>query len=397
MTDVASRDSAIGDYLAAHGGPFYEMQLRLGLLHEHALRAVHRAAIFVALAFGAPLLLSLIEGHAWGPASDHPYLQDFSVWARFLVAIALFVLVERQVETKLRATLRQFVAAPILAPSSFEKAAAAVTTTLRRRDSRLAEIICLVLAIFASLFSLWNALAAGQSTWAIQGSEGQRALTLAAWWCIVVSNPIFWFLFLRGLWRHVVWSMLLNRLAKLDFRLVATHPDGKGGLSFLGQYPNAYSMYVLGISCVVGAALAHQLMDGELKTSTYGYVIAVWLFIVLAMFAIPLGAFSKPLGILKHKTLLASGARATQFHRLAERKVFGENIVAPDPAEAAEQTDIGDPSKIYDTTRKLSIFLVSRAALVPVAGAAVLPLAAAGLTMLPYKEMLSIAKKLLLL
>ena len=32
-----------------------------------------------------------------------------------------------------------------------------------------------------------------------------------------------------------------------------------------------------------------------------------------------------------------------------------------------------------------------------IAGAAVLPLAAAGLTMLPYKEMLSIAKKLLLL
>jgi hypothetical protein len=77
--------------------------------------------------------------------------------------------------------------------------------------------------------------------------------------------------------------------------------------------------------------------------------------------------------------------------------VLGGNIASPDPTEGDGEDEIGDPSKEYDTARKLSIFLVSRAALIPVAAAAVLPLAAAGLTEFPYKELLSIVKKLLLL
>jgi hypothetical protein len=40
----------IGEYLAAHGGPFFELQRRLGVLREDALLAGRRAAMFVALA-----------------------------------------------------------------------------------------------------------------------------------------------------------------------------------------------------------------------------------------------------------------------------------------------------------------------------------------------------------
>jgi hypothetical protein len=41
---------------------------------------------------------------------------------------------------------------------------------------------------------------------------------------------LFWFLLLRWLWRHAVWGLLLRDLARLELRLVATHPDGAGGL-----------------------------------------------------------------------------------------------------------------------------------------------------------------------
>ena len=88
------------------------------------------------------------------------------------------------------------------------------------------------------------------------GPEGAR-LTVAGWWCALVSNPLFWFLLLRWLWRHAVWGLLLRDLAGLDLRLVATHPDGAGGLAFIGQYPNAFAAFVFALSCVVGAAIAH--------------------------------------------------------------------------------------------------------------------------------------------
>ena len=45
----------------------------------------------------------------------------------------------------------------------------------------------------------------------------------------------------------------------------------------------------------------------------------------------------------------------------------------------------------------MSAFLVSRAAVVPVAAAALIPFAVVGASVLPYKEVMSVLKKLLLL
>src|SRR5262245_34298498 len=153
---MAPDDGRIGEFLSAHGGPFYELQLRLKMLREHSLQAGRRAVLFVALAWGVPLLLSLIAGRAVGPFAERPYLLDIGVWARFAIAIAAFTLAEGRVEEQLRHTLKQFTEAPLLAPASLEPAAAAVTAALKQRDSRVAEAVCIVAAIVLSLLSLIN-------------------------------------------------------------------------------------------------------------------------------------------------------------------------------------------------------------------------------------------------
>ena len=56
-----------------------------------------------------------------------------------------------------------------------------------------------------------------------------------------------------------------------------------------------------------------------------------------------------------------------------------------------------DTDKLYAAAKKLSTFLISRAAIVPVAAAALLPLVAAGATQLPIRELFKIARGLLLL
>lgn len=387
----------IRDFLVSHGGPFYELQRRLKLLRERSLHVGLRAAIFVGLAWGVPFVLSLLTGHAFGPYSQRPFVLDLGAWARFFVAVGLFILMERQVERGLSAKLAQFVRAPVIAPTAMSAAAEAVTEALRRRDSPLAELVCLALAALATIASLANIMGTTTSSWLAVVSPSGSSLTAAGWWCLLVSSPIFWFLLLRGLWRHFVWSMLLRRLARLELRLVATHPDGKGGLAFIGEYPNAYATFILAISCVVGAALANELFSGQLSTAVYGSVMGVWLAIMLALFAFPLSAFTSPLSKLKQKTLALAGSQATRYHRLSERKALGANIVAADTREAESETDIPDSSALFDKTRKMSVFLVSRSTLIPVCAAAILPLAAAGITRMPYKEVLAIAKKLLLL
>jgi hypothetical protein len=391
------RDLSPGEYLAAHGGPFFELQRRLGLLREHALKTGRRALLFVALAWLVPLLLGLPRSFL---SVDAPgsYLGDLGVWGRFAIGVGAFVLAEQQVERGLHIKLGQFLKAPIVAPGSVQAFGDAVTVALARRDSRLAEAVCLGLALLAAIFAYLNMRTSGVASWAVDVSAEGRRITAAGWWTIVVSQPLFVFLLLRGLWRHLVWAQLLRRIARLELRLVATHPDGNGGLSFLASYPNAYVLFIFGISAAIGAAIAKHLLQESLTTTTFSTIATGWLVIVLALFAYPLSAFSKPLGQLKERSLLMLGTQATRYHRSNERKILGTNVVAASTDEVQQQADdIADPTKQFETTRKLSAMLLSRTAVVPVAAAALLPIAAAGVTILPYKEVFSVLKKLLLL
>ena len=208
---------------------------------------------------------------------------------------------------------------------------------------------------------------------------------------------MFWFLLLRWLWRHAVWGMLLRDLARLELRLVATHPDGAGGLAFIGQYPNAFTALAFAMSCALGAAIARTLLHGEMAAATYGQLMAAWLVVVVILFGAPLLAFTKPLRQLKEATLLAAGAVATRRERASERELLGGNMAAASDADAASASDIPDAAKLYTAAGKLSTFLISRSAIVPVAAAALLPLVAAGATQLPVRELLKIARGLLLL
>jgi hypothetical protein len=393
---TAASKRLIDDFLIAHGGPFYELQLRLGLLNERAFRAVPRAAALVFLAFGVPLILTIIAGTAFGSADEQPFIRELGIWARFVFGVGLFVLSEQQVEKSLREILKQLAEAPLLAPGSMADAANAVVVALKRRDNPLAELACLVFAVGISVLVYQRFIDDGSIAWAVQAGADGVSLTLAGWWVVAFSNTLFWFLLLRFLWRIFVWARLLKDFAQLEYRLVVTHPDGHGGLAFLGEYPNAYAMVVFGMSFLPASAIVYELGGGGMTTTTYGIVLTVWLAVVLVLFVWPLLAFNKPLRDLKQKTMLASSTQATRHLRASERDVLGENVVAIADAESEKASDQPDSSKVYLAAQKLSSTLIRRAALLPVSAAALIPLIAAGATQFSLKEVLSVAKRLLL-
>jgi hypothetical protein len=116
-TETDTGWARVDEFLIARGGPFYALQHRLGLLHGRALNAGRRAAILVGLAWGMPLLLSALFGHAIGPAASRPFLLDLGAWARFVVAIGIFVLMERLVEERLRPICASSYARPCSPPA----------------------------------------------------------------------------------------------------------------------------------------------------------------------------------------------------------------------------------------------------------------------------------------
>lgn len=400
MTDLAGEGSMaerFDRFDLAQGGPFAELQARIGILREKAATAPRRAAIFVAIAFGVPLIISILTGTAFGPFSERPFLFDWGVWARFVVAIAILVLMERLVAERLKLHLRQFIDTPLLAPGAMASAGAALARALRRRDSSVAEIVCVVLAYVATFLGAYAGTAAHGSSWLASGGVGAAHFTATGWWVALVSSPLFWFLLLRWLWRHLVWALLLYEISRLELRLVVTHPDGIGGLAFIGQYPNAFAAMVLAMSCVLGAAIAKAFQQDALELSAYGYMMAAWLITVLLLFGVPLLSFRWPLGRLKQQALLAASAASTRHFRAAERAALGGNLAAARDADTTAVGDIPNPTATYTAAKKLRTIAFSREALFPVATAAILPLVVAGSTRLPFAELWKIAKKLLLL
>lgn len=389
--------STVDRFLIAHGGPFYELQQRLGLLHENALQAGRRAAIAVGIAWGVPLALSLATGHAWGPLGARSFLLDPGAWARLLLAVALFVLMEGMVEERLRGLLRQLIRAPLVAPVSMQAGAAAVVRAIDRRDNVLAEAVILVIAMLISISAALAHLRNPQASWFLAvDAAGGGNLTLAGWYTVLVAAPLFWFLMLRWLWRHLVWGLLLRDIASLELRLVASHPDGMGGIAFVGRYPNIFSIFVFALSGVLAAALARGLLTGGLTIAVFPNVMGIWLLMVFVLFAAPLAAFMAPLARLKQATMLACSARATLHQRQVERETLEVNVMAADPAEAETTPAVPDPAKLMASAGKLQTFPISKAVLLPLGAAALLPLVAAGATRMPLEEMLKVAKALLL-
>jgi len=376
-------------------GPFNAVQKRLGLIREGQRNIGRRALLFVLIAWGMPLVLSVFGGPGAGLPAMQEYLGELPIWARYFLAIALFVIMEKQAGAQLRDLVQQLFNSPILSPASRAAASEAVAQAVGRLGSQRAEWACLVAAVAVSWILYYRLAAMGDFSWARQPGEAGAYMTAAGWWVIAVSNPLFSFLLFRWLWRFVVWCGLLKSLARLEMRLVSTHPDGRGGMGFIGAYPNAFLLLVLAIGSVIGSVLATQLVQGSLQASLWAYVMGVWLFLVLAAFCAPLLPFNKPLARLKHATLVKYDGVATRYFRATERSMLGENVVAADEDDGEMQAT-PDPSKTMLLVNKQSVTLIHFRKLLPTQLAALLPLAAAGAAFLPLKEILSLLKKILL-
>ncbi|MEM8630204.1 MAG: hypothetical protein AAGF74_03120 [Pseudomonadota bacterium] len=381
------------DFDVNEGGPFVALMEQLNIWRQDRDTRIQRAAILVALAWGVPLILSVFEEHAIGPVEAEPYLLSLNAWARYFLAVGLFVLTEKKVADMLRSILGRFFDAPIVAESSRDEAVRAVTRALERRNSRGAEGVILVIAALATLFTSQIVLRGSvEPSWILQpDSEGVLRFTVAGIWGIFISGTIFFFLLFRWLWRFIIWSRLLSDFSNLDLRLAVQHPDKSGGLGFIGLTPIAFAPLVFVVSLWIAPVTAQLLARGELTTTAFTVVMAAWLGFVHIALALPLLTFTEPLEELKKRTMRITGAQATRG--LYEREELQRSGEAPLPSGPAPAFP---PSGNYAAADAMSTVLFNRASIVPVSLAALIPLALAGATQFPFREVLQILKKLVL-
>jgi hypothetical protein len=301
------------------GGPTYRIEKRLGLVREESPQIFRRALLAVLLTWVPLLALSALQGTAIGHRVDVPFLRDFAVHARFLLAVPLLFIAETVLGPQVGHASAHFVHSGLVLEEDFGRFDRAIRDGLRWRDSTLAEVILIFVAYsFAALGLISMSIQA--STWYAARSGSTVTLTWAGWWFALFCVPFFQFLSLRWLWRLFLWGQFLWRMSKLNLQLIATHPDQAGGLAFVGESHRFFSIIILAFSTTVSGVLANDLVYDRDPLQHFAPLIATYVIVMVLLFLLPLCVFAPILLKTKRTGLYKYGALATEYTTSFQKK-----------------------------------------------------------------------------
>jgi hypothetical protein len=369
--------------LLTEGGPGDAVlrRLRLAPLGGRS----RRAALVLAAVTWLPLVVfSTVEGLAVGGARI-PFLYDLAAHVRFLVAVPVLLLAEIPIGLRLRGIAAHFVGVGLVREEDRARFAEIIAGTLRFRDSRVAELVVLGAAYVTTYGLLAKASFHAGSTWYAPRTGG--GLTPVGYWYAFVSVPIFQFLMYRWLYRMVVWTRFLRQVSALDLELTPTHPDGAGGLGFLGKACIPFGSLLFAMSSVVASAIASRVLFDGARLESFQMSYAALFVLALAVFAGPLLVFVPRLAALKQRGLVEYGALASRYTQLFDRKwVRGAEATDESVLGTGDIQSLADLGSSYELVKKMRVVPIQVNDLVAMAIPGALPALPLAATVMPVSE-----------
>ncbi len=392
MAKVSSRIAE--DFSITDGGPMYRLLDRLEHGKDKRGRVALRAVIAAAITWLPLLVLSLMHGLAWGSQMKIPFLRDFAVSARLLVAVPILIMAESRIDRRWRALVLEFLRSELVDEKTLPSFEAVLKRTMRWRDSILPEALLAVAAFLPSIFLVnTELLMSGTSNWHSTESGG---LSAAGWWFSLVCTPIFRFLLLRWFWRMFLWTSLLWSVSRLKLFLVATHADLAGGMGFLSEGQKAFSPIAFAGGVVIAAEVGNEIAyQGAVLASLKFPMIAYGVLAILFLIA-PLLVVTPVLLKIKRKALLDYGAQVTIHNQLFDRKWIqngrpeGETLLGNPDAQSL--SNLGNS---FAVVRQMRIVPIDKPTLIALAISAALPMLPVVLYATPMSVLIKATLKML--
>ena len=378
------------------GGPTYRLQVRLGLIRQNSPRIVRRALFSILVTWMPLFILSELQGTATGHGVAVPFLKDFAVHARFVLAVPLLLLAETILGPRLAHAAGHFVDSGLVVEKDYMRFDNAIERGLKLRDSTVAEGVLLLSAYAISALTL-SSMAIHVSTWYALRTGSNVSLTWSGWWFILFCVPLFQFLTLRWLWRLFLWGQFLWRMNMLDLQLVPTHPDQAAGLAFVGESERFFGIILLAYSIALAGVLANEVIYDKIPLPHFAGPIAAYVIVAVAIVLAPLLVFSSTLLKAKRVGLYEYGTLATEY-----TLSFHKRWIVARPQRKEELLGTGDIQSLADLGNSFS-FIERMNALpmgprtpIHLALACVIPITPLLLTMMPLEDVLKMLSKLIL-
>jgi hypothetical protein len=377
------------DFSLVLGGPLYQLWRRL-FLSGPALELLARRMIGIPLVAWLPLLvLTTFQGLAVGHAVAVPFIYDFAVHARFLVAVPILLLAELVVHERIQRVVQQFLKEGLVPAETLPGFRAVMASTMRLRNSLIIEV---ALAVFAFGFgwAVWRGdTGLTNSTWFASVEGGQPRPTLAGWWYLHISIPMFQFLLYRWYFRLFVWFVFLKRVSRLPLRLTPTHPDRAGGLGFVGSAAHAFVPVIVAQSIVLSAVVGSRIVFHGRSLVSFQYEIAAFLILELVLVLGPPCVFMKTLLELKRQGRREYGVLAARYTSEFHEKWIEGGAPPDEPLlGSSDIQSLADLANSYTVIGEMKPVPFGKETIVQVVGAAAIPLLPLALSIIPADQIL---------
>jgi hypothetical protein len=377
------------DFSVVIGGPLYQA-LRRAHLADDALDLVRRRVVmFAFLAWAPPFALAMLEGTAWGGAVILPFLFDVDTHVRFLVALPLMLVAELVVHQRMRTIVAQFVSLGLVTGEARARFDTAIARAMRLRNSVAAEVLLILLVYSLGRLALWrDYVALDAHTWYATPRDGTLEPTLAGWWYLVVSLPLFQFLLLRWYFRVFVWARFLWQVSRLDVAYAPMHPDRTGGIGFLARIPYAFAPLLVAQGALLAGTLANRILFGGATLPAFVLDVGAVVALAVGMVIAPQLVFVQPLASAKRTAMREYGHLAKRYvDEFEARHLRGRGSDEP-LLGSADLQSLADMGNSYEVVRAMRVVPVTRDALAQLVVMTLLPIAPLLLTMISLEDLL---------
>jgi hypothetical protein len=341
------------------GGPTHRLWLTLARGDW-----VRLALVVVAVTWLPIVVLSIVE---WRTTGMWPALfLSYSMHAKLLVAIPVLLAADAVMNMRTCRCIERIVDERWVEP--VPKVLALIAAAERRRDSGVAEIVVLALAVIASQALLWGVL----QPLGFERGRGLAHLSAAAVWNGAIALCIYQFLLFRWLWRWLIWVRLMWGLSRLTLRALPTHPDKQGGLGFLAEVPSGFASVIFAMSAVQSSVWADKVSFAHVSVMSFKKELAVLVVVAFLLTLLPLVPFVRPLWLARFTAVREYGRLsadlARMFHaRWVQRDEREGLLGTPD---VSSLTDMATSYEVIKEMRPLplslyTILIVGLAVLVP--------------------------------
>lgn len=359
-------------------------KMGIGQTDSAAIRM--RCLWFVLVTYAVLFILAAVQGVAFAQTGlKTPFFSDISEACRFLLVGPLLILSEAFIEPWLTEVIN-YTRSKLVLNEHLPEYDRIVGSANKWCDSTLTEIILLVGTF------LWQWIDVHLTAFTVDTSWHQlpstHTPTFAWFWYVYLAKPLIRFLWLRWLYRYIVWIIFLVRLSRLKLKTMPAHPDRHAGLLVIsvGHSRFAALAFTFGLQ-VCGVLGQRVLAEGKTLFSFQTEVFGV-LGIVILLFLTPLLAFTGKLLNAQRAGLFEYGSLADEYVCKFHSKWIKNDYSHEEVLGTSDIQSLADLSNSYSIVREMKTCMVGKDNIFLFILATFLPMSPLILTVYPFDELL---------